>query len=218
MNTTFPSPQNFLNLPGPAGELEAIISPPAAELAPVISIICHPHPLHGGAMQNKVVSTLARAFYDLGIWSIRFNFRGVGKSEGQYDEGRGEVDDLLAVAVWAKQQFPTHAIWLAGFSFGAYIAMQGATHPALATEVKQLVTIAPAVTHFEFSPAVPISCPWLLIMGEADEVVPVGAVKAWVAQQSAKIQAIYLPEVGHFFHGHLVDLRERLKANLERYV
>jgi len=213
-NTQFLLPQNFLNLPGPTGPLEAIISPPASEAAPIVSIICHPHPLQGGTMQNKVVTTLARAFYDLGLWSVRFNFRGVGASEGNYDEGRGETDDLLAIVAWVQQQFPSHTIWLAGFSFGAYIAMQGAAHPALAGHVTQLVTIAPAVNHFVLPPHLKIPCPWLLVMGEQDEIVPAEAVKDWVKQQSAPIKAFYFPTAGHFFHGHLVELREQLKAAL----
>jgi alpha/beta superfamily hydrolase len=213
---SFPLPQNFLHLTGPAGQLETIVSPPAAESAPIIGIICHPHPLHGGTMQNKVVSTLARTFYDLGLWSIRFNFRGIGSSEGQYDEGRGELEDLLAVAAFAQQQFPAHSIWLAGFSFGAYIAMQGAAHLTIATQVKQLITIAPAVNYFASAPPLKIHCPWLLAMGEKDELVPIDTVKDWVKQQSVLIQTIYLPEVGHFFHGQLLELREKLKTALNQ--
>jgi alpha/beta superfamily hydrolase len=216
MNTTqFSSPQNLLDIPGPTGKLAAIISPPPSAGAPVIAIICHPHPLHGGTMQNKVISTLARSFYDLGIWSIRFNFRGVGASEGSYDNGRGEAEDLLAVAKWAQQEFPAYTLWLAGFSFGAYIAMQGACHPALASHVKQLITIAPAVNHFVFPASAHIQSPWLLIMGEQDEIVPVTAVKNWLKTQSSAIETIYFPEAGHFFHGHLVTLREQLKTALQ---
>ncbi len=215
---SFPLPQNFLHIAGAAGQLETIVSPPASESAPIISIICHPHPLHGGTMQNKVVSTLARTFYDLGLWSIRFNFRGIGTSEGTYDEGRGELQDLLAIANWAQQEFPSHAIWLAGFSFGAYIAMQGAADLSLATQVKQLITIAPAVNYFAAAPALKIHCPWLLAMGEKDELVPIEKVKDWVKQQSILIETIYLPEAGHFFHGHLVDLREQLKTALQKNI
>lgn len=213
-HTTFPLAQNFLNLPGPTGQLETIISPPASESAPVISIICHPHPLHGGTMQNKVVSTLARVFYDLGLWSVRFNFRGVGTSEGKYDEGEGEVDDLLAVIAWVQKQFPSYGIWLAGFSFGAYIAMRGAAYPGFAEHIKQLVTIAPAVNYFVFSKELKIHCPWLLLMGEQDEIVPLDTVKNWVEEQSIPITTIYLSRAGHFFHGHLVELREQLKTAL----
>lgn len=215
-NTQFPLPQNLLNIPGPVGPLEAIIAPPAIELAPIVSIICHPQPTQGGTMQNKVVSTLARAFYDLGIWSVRFNFRGVGASAGVYDNGQGEVDDLLAIATWVQQYFPSHALWLSGFSFGGYIALQGAMHPELIEQVKQLITVAPALNYLYFPKNVTtIRCPWLLIMGENDEVVSTQGVKDWIDAQSAPVTAIYLPEVGHFFHGHLIDLRERLKERLK---
>lgn len=215
--TLFPLPKNLINIPGPAGQLEAIVSPPATELAPIVSIICHPHPLQEGTMHNKVVSTLARAFYDLGLWSVRFNFRGVGTSAGTYDNGLGEVDDLLAIATWVQQNFPSHAIWLSGFSFGGCIALQGAAHPKLASQVKQLVTIAPALNKLYFPKNVePIHCPWLLIMGEADEIVPAQNVKDWIIEQSAAVNAIYLPNVGHFFHGHLIALREELKNALQK--
>jgi alpha/beta superfamily hydrolase len=215
-HSLFPLPQNLLTLPGPAGKLEAILSPPAVESAsPTVGIICHPHPLHGGTMHNKIVSTLARVFYDLSIWSLRFNFRGVGESEGEYDQGRGEATDLLAIIAWAREQFPTHAIWLAGFSFGAYIAMQGAAHPTGMSEVKRLITVAPAVNHFVFPDNANIQCPWILVMGEKDEIVPVQDVKNWVARQSAITQTLYFPAAGHFFHGELVALREQLKMVLK---
>lgn len=162
-------------------------------------------------MQNKVVSTLARVFYDVGGWSVRFNFRGVGKSAGQYDAGHGEVEDLFAVVAWVRAQFPSHAIWLAGFSFGAYIAMQGA---ASIGDIKQLITIAPAVHNFVFPRDAKVHCPWVLAMGEQDEVVPVALVKAWVDERPEKISTIYMPTAGHFFHGQLIPLREQLKAVL----
>jgi alpha/beta superfamily hydrolase len=210
---SFPLPQNMLSLPGPAGQLEAIVSAPlqTVEAPPFIGIICHPHPLHGGTMQNKVVSTLARVLYDLGGWSVRFNFRGVGASAGAYDAGHGEVEDLRAVIAWVRGQFPSHAIWLAGFSFGAYIAMQGA---ASAGEVKQLISIAPAVDRFVFPLEAKVHCPWVLAMGEQDEVVPVDLVKAWVQARPEQIRTLYLPTAGHFFHGQLLALRDQLKAAL----
>ena len=213
-NPLFPKPTNSLMIAGNAGILEAIVSPPETEISPIIAIICHPHPLHGGTMHNKVISTVARTFHELGIWSIRFNFRGVGLSQGHYDQGDGETDDLIAVMHWAKTQFPNHDIWLSGFSFGAYIAIKGATQQAFKDKIKQLITIAPAVNHFEFSDNQAISCAWTLLMGEKDEIVPTNLVKNWIITHGFSLIAIYFPEVGHFFHGHLTALKEQLKMTL----
>lgn len=212
MKTTFNQPQNPVFISGPSGNLEAIIAPPVAESAPIVTIICHPHPLYGGTMNNKVVTTVARAMYDLGLWSLRFNFRGIGASQGVYGNGHGEVEDLLAVIDWVQQHFPKYNIWLAGFSFGAYIAMEGAAR--VGDAIQQLITIAPAVTHFEFHHGAKIHCPWLLLMGEADEIVAVGEVKKWVKKQPAHIKTIYFDGVSHFFHGFLSNLREQLKVAL----
>lgn len=207
----FTNKHNPLIIPGPAGDLEAVILPPAQEQAKIVVIICHPHPLYGGTMDNKVVTTAGRAFYDLGVWHIRFNFRGIGVSQGVYDQGHGEVQDLAAILAWTKKQFPDYQLWLAGFSFGAYIAMQGAVNDPT---IKQLITIAPAVNHFDFQEAAKVHCPWLLLMGEADELVPFEQVQQWVKELPRPITTIYFPGVGHFFHGHLVALREQLKASL----
>lgn len=204
------SPQNIF-IPGPVGKIEAIVAP-SADTTNTIGIICHPHPLYGGTMHNKVVTTLARTFNELDMASIRFNFRGIGKSAGSYGHGEGETDDLLAVIAWVRQHFPECQLWLAGFSFGAYVAMQGAIRTS---NIQQLITIAPAVNHFSFSDAANIRCPWLLVMGEADEIVPIDAVKNWVKQQPVPIKTIYFPGVSHFFHGHLTELREHIKLAVQ---
>jgi uncharacterized protein len=204
--------KNTSVIAGPAGNLEIMIASPARVIVPAIGITCHPHPLYGGTMHNKVVTTLARTFDELGLWSVRFNFRGVGKSAGIHANGIGETEDLLAVMRWVREHFPEYKIWLAGFSFGAYVAMQGALREAAI--VSQLITIAPAVNHIDFSDKAPIRCPWILVMGEADEIVPLEAVKHWVEKQPAITKSIYFPGVSHFFHGHLTQLREGLKALL----
>src|SRR5262245_17371247 len=147
----FPLSQNLQFITGQAGQIETIVSPPlpaADQPKKIIAIICHPHPLYGGTMNNKVVTTIARALYDLHIWTVRFNFRGIGKSEGSYANGMGEIQDLTAVLAWVREHFPDYEIWLAGFSFGAYIATSVAAHEK---EIAQLITIAPAVTHFDFN-------------------------------------------------------------------
>jgi alpha/beta superfamily hydrolase len=214
LQTQFPLPHNPLFIAGPAGQLEAIVALSSPqENHPIIAIICHPHPLYGGSMSNKVITTLARAFYDLGLASIRFNFRGIGKSAGNYGEGVGEIEDLLAVLNWARTTFPGYKIWLAGFSFGAYVATSVAAKEK--DQVAQLVTIAPAVTHFDFQTLSTVTCPWLLVMGEADEIVAFDTVKTWLTSLPIPITTIFYPGVGHFFHGHLVQLREDIKRTLQ---
>ena len=186
--------------------LEALTSCPAQDGVPATAVILHPHPLYGGTMQNKVVHALARAFGDLGVASVRFNFRGVGASAGDFAQGVGETDDALAVIEWVRTQQPDTSVWLAGFSFGAAVALRAAQR----TKVAGLITVAPAVNLYDFSALSTPSCPWLLIQGEADEVVPVEGVRAWLSGIAPSPQTIFLPGVSHFFHGRLNDLKAAL--------
>jgi uncharacterized protein len=204
-NGDFPCNQS-ITLTGPAGPLEAQTLCPAKDTMAATAVILHPHPLHGGTMQNKVVHTLARAFGELGVASVRFNFRGVGASAGRFAHGEGETDDALAVLEWVRQQRPGSPIWLAGFSFGAYVALRAAV-PA---RVSGLITVAPAVHLYDFSKLILPHQPWLLIQGEADEVVPVEAVRDWLADSTPSPQTLFLPDAGHFFHGRLNDLKSAL--------
>ena len=151
--------------------------------------------------------SLARAFGELGIASVRFNFRGVGASAGRFAHGEGETGDALAVIAWVREQRPGTPVWLAGFSFGAYVALRAAV-PA---QVSGLVTVAPAVHLYDFSTLALPHCPWLLIQGEADEVVPVAAVHDWLSGIAPRPQALFLPGVGHFFHGRLNELKSALR-------
>jgi len=195
-----------LTLAGPAGALEALTSCPVKGDMPATAVILHPHPLHGGTMHNKVVHTLARAFGELGVASVRFNFRGVGSSAGVFAHGEGETEDALAVIAWLRQQRPGAPVWLAGFSFGAYVALRAAA-PA---QVSGLITVAPAVNLYDFSAFALPHCPWLLIQGEADEVVPVEMVRVWLSGVALQPQTLFLPGVSHFFHGHLTELKSAL--------
>jgi hypothetical protein len=199
-----------LVIDGPEGALEALLESPWAEIGSRIAILCHPHPQYQGTMQNKVVHTLARAMNDLGLSALRFNFRGVGNSEGTYGHGEGEVSDLIAVADYARLRWPGAAIWLAGFSFGAVVAARA----AMRIKPERLISIAPAVNvlgrELESIPTMP----WLIIQGDADEVVPVADVRNWAKQLEIQPELIILPGVGHFFHGHLVDLRALLVKQL----
>lgn len=200
-------------IPGPAGMLEGITACPA-EGRPMhgIGIVCHPHPLYGGTMQNKVVDYLSRTLNDLGVGTLRFNFRGVGASEGEYAHGIGEAEDLRAVLDWSRKQRPEHPLWLAGFSFGAYVALSVAREYPLAA----LITVAPPVNFFDFAKLTAPQCPWVLVQGEADEVVPAADVLAWAERQSPPPGIVRMPEVGHFFHGNLNTLRERLTVQLRQ--
>jgi len=192
-------PKNAAKLiPGPAGDIEILFSPASQETRQTLVVICHPHPLYGGSMDNKVVHTLDRSLNKSGRSTVRFNFRGVGNSAGTYDEGQGEVDDLIAVCEWARAQRPDYKLWLAGFSFGSYIAIKAQTQ----LQPQQLITVAPPVNIFDLSQASQPSCPWLLIQGLEDEIVDAGQVLEWAAQFDSLTLAT-VPETGHFFHGKL---------------
>ncbi len=157
-------------------------------------------------MRNKVVHTVARAFVTLGVTAVRFNFRGVGASEGNYDEGRGELDDALAVLDWAAERWPDTPLWVAGFSFGGWVALRAAAR----RPVTQLVTVAPAVDRFTVDDTDAVSCPWVLVQGGADELVSADAVLAWAKQLDHGPEVLLMPGVDHFFHGRLTDLKSRL--------
>ena len=184
---------------GPAGALECAIDEPMDAVRGV-AVVCHPHPQHGGTMENKVVQTLARAFVQLGLRSVRFNFRGIGASAGLWDEGEGEVDDALAVvAAWRRQGEP---LLLAGFSFGAYVASQVAARLPADSKPDRLVLVGPATQHFDVAP---VPADTLVIHGEVDEVVPLQATLDWARPQGLPV--VVVPGVGHFFHGQLPLLK-----------
>ena len=194
---------------GPAGAIECAVDGPVladgAALRGVV-VLCHPHPQFGGTMDNKVVITLARAFVHLGYRAVRFNFRGVGGSAGAWDEGRGEIDDALAVIQAQRALAPGLPLALAGFSFGAYVAAQAAARLAASAPVERLVLVGPATSRFEM-PAT-VAPDTLVIHGEADEVVPLSATLDWARPQVLPV--IVLPGVGHFFHGQLTLLKNQV--------
>lgn len=185
---------------GPAGTLEAAIDERQGP-AVATAVVCHPHPLQQGTMSNKVVTTVARAFARLGADAVRFNFRGVGASTGTHAAGVGERDDALAVAGWARARWPDRRLYLAGFSFGAAVAASIAARVAPAG----LVTVAPPLDRLRADFVAP-KCPWLLIHGDADDVVPAAPVLEWCASLAAPPRIVLLPGVGHFFHGRLQAL------------
>jgi alpha/beta superfamily hydrolase len=198
---------------GPAGPLEVDAEPPDADTParPVVAVVCHPLPTEGGTMHNKVVTMAARALRECGATTVRFNFRGVGRSAGSFDHGDGEADDLRAVVAWVRAQWPDAQLWLAGFSFGAYVSIRTASELAPAL----LVSIAPpAGRGWDFDAIRPPQCPWLVIQGEADEIVAPQAVYDWLGgleDLARPPELVKIPDTSHFFHRKLMDLRGAIK-------
>ena len=198
-----PQPESLF-VDGPAGRLEALLEVPTGIDVGGAAVLCHPHPQHGGTMHNKVVHTLSRAYSRLGFATLRFNFRGTEGSDGDYDGGVGELDDALAAIAWMRARYPGKPLWLAGFSFGAAIAIRA----AVVTEVDGLVSVAPAVSRFAAGLTEQPQCPWLVVQGDQDELVDVNETIDWVNGLEPGPELLVLEGVEHFFHGRLLDLRE----------
>ncbi len=194
---------------GPAGELECLVSTPEGwNSTRPVAICCHPHPLYGGTLTNKVVHILSKTLNELGCLTIRFNFRGVGKSTGEFADGIGEREDLVAVVDWARQQYSDAPVWLAGFSFGAYVTLLA--HAQI--NPLRLIVVAPAVDMYPVLKDIQvITKDWILAQGGDDEVVSAKAVQQWQAQQTIKPQLLWFDDTGHFFHAKLIQLSERIK-------
>ncbi len=198
------------SIPGPAGDLQAIIEEPGGP-SPYFSVVCHPHPLYGGTMDNKVVTTVARALHLLGIPTVRFNFRGVGASAGQFDHGVGETGDAAAVVEWGCRRWPGRSLVLAGFSFGAYVALRLAQTRAAAHSI----LVAPPVALFAFAGLEAPPGSWLVIQGDQDEVVDPAGVYAWTANFVPPPRLVVMPGAGHFFHGRLPELRNAVISQID---
>lgn len=198
-----------LELQGPAGRLQALRDAPEGTPRG-IAVIAHPHPLFGGTMDNKVVQTLARAFVQAGWTAVRFNFRGVGASEGIHDEGRGEIDDMLAVVAQAAPQGP---LALAGFSFGAFVASRAVEAQWSSRDLQKIVLVGTATSRFPTA-ALPADAHdrALVIHGEEDDTVPLGSVLGWARPQSLPVTVV--PGGGHFFHGQLPLLKSLVLRHL----
>ena len=196
-----------ISIDGPAGVLEALWDAPAgldAQEHRGTAVIAHPHPLFGGTMDNKVVQTVARAFVQAGWCAVRFNFRGVGSSQGSYDEGRGELDDMLTVV---QSHAPSGPLSLAGFSFGAFVAGAAAVRLLAQRDIEHLVLVGAAASRFNLE-QVPVSLRprTLLVHGEVDDTVPLSAVMDWARPQNLPVTVF--PGCSHFFHGQLPLLRQ----------
>lgn len=202
--------ERFL-IPGAVGVLEAVLDIAKADVRerlsnPPIAVVCHPHPQHAGTMNNKVAHTVAKAFAEMGVTTLRFNFRGVGESQGDFDQGIGEVDDLLAAVDWLRARNPQAPLWLAGFSFGAYVALSGQAR----TRAGRLLLVAPPVAMFDFPPEGGVDIPWMVVQGSNDEIVDPSQVSAWVQQQANVPEYCWMDGVGHFFHGRLIELKQQI--------
>ena len=188
--------------------------PEPAEARPLVAVVCHPLPTEGGTMHNKVVTMVARALRELGATTVRFNFRGTGASAGEFDDGRGEREDLRAVVDWVQDARPGDRLWLAGFSFGAYVSLRASD----SLQPDALVSIAPPAGRWDFASIAPPTCPWLVIQGEEDEIVEPQAVYDWIDTLKQPPELIRMPETSHFFHRKLMDLRGAIKHAMKAYV
>lgn len=206
MFPVFPHENSVLMIDGPSGQLELMTTWPDSGAPAGVGVICHPDPRQEGTMHNKVVTTLARAFSQLNLATVRFNFRGVGGSEGQYGEVQGELADLRAVIAWVKKTWPEQPLWLAGFSFGSYISALAAT----VEKPVRLISIAPPVNRYDFGALKGIHCPWLIVQGDQDEIVPFEQVNIFAKNPPVPVTFIVMPGVTHFFHGRLIELREHV--------
>lgn len=192
-----PSTLSTVLVEGPVGAIDVAINDPGASRRGM-ALVAHPHPLQGGTRDNKVVTTLARAFFSLGYCIARPNFRGVGRTAGKYDEGAGETDDLVAVAAYMRSRFGDHPLLLAGFSFGSFVQ----TRVARRVPIERLALIAPAVNRFD---AEAVRDDTLIVHGDEDDVVPLAAVLKWARPQSLPV--VVIPGGEHFFHGRLTQLQ-----------
>jgi len=195
---------------GPAGRIECAVDRPAT--TPLgLAVVCHPHPQGGGTLDNKVSQTIARACIDVGWASVRFNFRGVGASEGAWDDGVGEVEDALAViAEWRRRdEFANKPLLLGGFSFGGYVAVEAASRLADDAKPRRIVLVGPS-TEKQAVRTVPADT--IVVHGESDELVPLAATLAWARPQGLPV--IVFPGVGHFFHGQIALLKKVLVREL----
>ena len=211
----FPLERGEFLLRGPAGLIECAVDvPEPGDARRGTIIICHPHPEHGGTMHNKVVTICERSMRELGLRTVRFNFRGVGRSEGVFDDGYGETDDLFAVAEWVRRTRPHDSLWLGGFSFGSFIT----TRAALNLDTGQLISIAPPVDRYAFDSLHHPECPWLIVQGDEDEVVNVEMVSNWASKLKPPPELVIMEGADHFFHRRIMDLRGLLKNGVRNHL
>ena len=214
-NPPFPPQSDTLTLDGPVGPLDVAVDLPKPEVPaqPVTAIVCHPLSTEGGTMHNKVVTMAATTLRDLGVATVRFNFRSVGESAGSFDHGNGEQDDLKAVVAWVRGQRPDDQLWLVGFSFGAFVSLKVTAD----VQPDALVSIAPPAGRWDFSGVQP-PAHWLVIQGEQDEIVDPQAVFDWLDGSEAPHELVRMPDTSHFFHRKLIDLRGAITHGVKRWL
>jgi len=195
---------------GPSGKLQGLYQSATAADKPAV-IVCHPHPLYGGTMRNKVVYWIARVFEDMGYAVLRFNFRGVEASEGVWDEGLGESDDVIAALNWLEQQQPNAPLWLAGFSFGNYAGLLAAQRDK---RIQRMFAIAPAVNLWSFDFMQQEIRPLTVISGTDDEIVPFEAVEAWIKRMPSHTRFHRIEGAGHFFPHHMQAMMACISADI----
>ncbi|KQB53348.1 alpha/beta hydrolase [Pseudomonas endophytica] len=202
-----------VQIDGPVGQLEALYLDSAEPKG--LALVCHPNPVQGGTMLNKVVSTLQRTARDAGLVTLRFNYRGVGASAGTHDMGAGEVDDALAAALWLRARHPDLPLNLLGFSFGGFVAASlGGRLEAQGEQLARLFMVAPAVMRLGDEDALPQTCAITVIQPETDEVIDPQLVYDWSSTLSRPHELLKVAECGHFFHGKLPELKELVAPRL----
>lgn len=198
---------------GPVGQLESLYQ--EVPDAHGVVLICHPNPVQGGTMLNKVVSTLQRTARDAGLITLRFNYRGVGASAGSHDMGAGEVDDAQAAAAWLRSKHPELPLTLLGFSFGGFVAAAlGGRLEGQGVTLKHLFMVAPAVMRLTAGEAAPANVPLTIVQPDADEVIEPQVVYDWSAALPRPHELLKVAECGHFFHGKLTDLKDLVLPRL----
>jgi alpha/beta superfamily hydrolase len=200
-----------LVVPGPAGAIETLHQSDPAREPNVAVLLCHPHPLHGGTMHNKVVHRAASTFVEMGAAVVRFNFRGVGKSEGAHDNGRGETDDARAMWRWMSERHPNARRWVSGFSFGSWVAAHLATYEH---HCERMILIAPPVTSRDFSILDRSPVPKHVVQGTRDELCPAPDLEASFAGWAEPKQVVWVPGATHFFDKQLAELAKALREVL----
>lgn len=200
-----------LLIPGIVGDIEVELTIPLQVNSSYVAILGHPHSLQGGTMQNKVVTTMVRAFKELEIPCIRFNFRGVGQTQGSFDNGVGESEDMLFILRSWLESAPNAAVFFAGFSFGSYVTYQAMSEfKATNSNHSFLLSIAPSVKKYNYSAYTPAPYPWVILQGDCDEVLDVQDVFTFSKEHKPEIPVIRFADTSHFFHGKLIELKAKL--------
>jgi len=204
-----------LFLPGPAGKLEALWEQPVSARTDLVGLVCHPHPLFGGTLHNKVVHHTARALQELGLAVLRFNFRGTGTSQGTHDHGRGEADDVRAALAWLEEQTPGAQVLLAGFSFGAWVGLRVGCEDE---RVKALLGVGLPANDSDFSYLASCAKPKLVVQGTRDQYGARESVEAVLARAPDPKKLVWIAAADHFFARHLEALRHAIVEHLPPFI